>query len=175
MPENTPLQDLYNEYNPKLNLAKTYNEFAATMQDASSRKDFFDEYNSKLNLAKDFNEFETSLNLKKKGSTTPTTTTSNEPAKTPQLGYGSEQEALSASTSPYQSPSPLKSGVKTVPPTKENPLGVHPDNLKVKNTGKSIEIPEYNFDVAVKKSEEENKAAKEESIKNNSITQTPFQ
>ena len=61
-----PLKDLYNEFNPKLNLAKSYDEFKATMQDSSNRKAFFDEFNPKLNLANDYNQFENVLGLKKK-------------------------------------------------------------------------------------------------------------
>lgn len=64
-----PLKDLYNEFNPKLNLAKSYDEFKATMQDSSNRKAFFDEFNPKLNLANDFNQFENVLGLKKKDGT----------------------------------------------------------------------------------------------------------
>lgn len=61
-----PLQDLYNEFNPKLKLAKDYNEFKSIMQDPSNRKAFFDEFNPKLKLAKDYNEFDSVLGLKKK-------------------------------------------------------------------------------------------------------------
>jgi len=66
---NDPLKDLYNEFNPKLNLAKSYDEFKSTMQDSSNRKAFFDEFNPKLNLANDFNQFENVLGLKKKDGT----------------------------------------------------------------------------------------------------------
>ena len=66
---NDPLKDLYNEFNPKLNLAKSYDEFKSTMQDSASRKAFFDEFNPKLNLANDFNQFENVLGLKKKDGT----------------------------------------------------------------------------------------------------------
>ena len=61
-----PLKDLYTEFNPKLNLAKSYDDFKATMQDSNNRKAFFDEFNSKLNLANDYNQFENVLGLKKK-------------------------------------------------------------------------------------------------------------
>lgn len=64
-----PLKDLYNEFNPKLNLAKSYDEFKSTMQDSTNRKAFFDEFNSKLNLANDYNQFESVLGLKKKDGT----------------------------------------------------------------------------------------------------------
>jgi hypothetical protein len=64
-----PLKDLYNEFNPKLNLAKSYDEFKSTMQDSTNRKAFFDEFNSKLNLANDYNQFENVLGLKKKDGT----------------------------------------------------------------------------------------------------------
>lgn len=63
---NEQLKNLYNEFNPKLNLAKDYNEFEAVMQNENSRKDFFNTFNKELNLAKDFNEFEDVLGLKKK-------------------------------------------------------------------------------------------------------------
>jgi hypothetical protein len=61
-----PLQDLYNEFNSKLKLAKDYNEFKSVMQDPSNRKAFFDEFNPKLKLAKDYDEFDSVLGLKKK-------------------------------------------------------------------------------------------------------------
>ena len=64
-----PLKDLYNEFNPKLNLAKSYDEFKNTMKDSANRKAFFDEFNSKLNLANDYNQFEDVLGLKKKDGT----------------------------------------------------------------------------------------------------------
>jgi hypothetical protein len=64
-----PLKDLYNEFNPKLNLAKSYDEFKNTMKDSANRRAFFDEFNSKLNLANDYNQFEDVLGLKKKDGT----------------------------------------------------------------------------------------------------------
>ena len=66
-----PLKDLYTEFNPKLNLAKSFDEFKSTMQDPANRKSFFDEFNSKLNLAKDYDQFDETLGLKKKDGGTP--------------------------------------------------------------------------------------------------------
>ena len=144
-------------------------EFRQKLANPEKQKAFYEGVGKEYALGT-FDEFVSKIapEVKKKESTTPT---SSEPAKTPQLGYGSLDEALK-NTQPITSTSKSTSEserVKTVPP----PLGIHPDNLKIKNTGKSIEAPTYDFDAAVKKSEEENKVAKEESIKNNSITQTP--
>jgi hypothetical protein len=63
---NEPLKDFYNEFNPKLNLAKSYDEFKNYMQNSDDRKLFFDEFNPKLNLAHNYNEFEDAMGLKKK-------------------------------------------------------------------------------------------------------------
>lgn len=70
MPDNGALKSLFNEFNPKLNLAKDYNEFATIMSDEKNRKDFFNEFNGKLNLAKDYDQFNEVLGLKKKEPTT---------------------------------------------------------------------------------------------------------
>jgi hypothetical protein len=69
-----PLKDLYTQFNPKLKLANSYEEFKSVMQDARARKDFFNEFNSKLKLANDFNQFEDVLGLKKKDGGTPSPT-----------------------------------------------------------------------------------------------------
>ena len=66
MPDNEVLKSLFNEFNPKLKLAKDYNEFATIMSDENNRKDFFNDFNGKLNLAKDYSEFDKVLGLKKK-------------------------------------------------------------------------------------------------------------
>ena len=66
MPDNEVLKSLFNEFNPKLKLARDYNEFATIMSDENNRKDFFNEFNSKLNLAKDYKQFDEVLGLKKK-------------------------------------------------------------------------------------------------------------
>ena len=67
MPDtNTALKDLYDEYNPKLNLARDYSEFETTMKDPAARKDFYDSFNSELKLANDYNEFESVLGLSPK-------------------------------------------------------------------------------------------------------------
>jgi hypothetical protein len=71
MPDNEVLKSLFNEFNPKLKLAKDYNEFANIMSDENNRKDFFNEFNSKLNLAKDYKQFDETLGLKKKRVTQP--------------------------------------------------------------------------------------------------------
>jgi hypothetical protein len=71
MPDNEVLKSLFNEFNPKLKLAKDYNEFATIMSDENNRKDFFNEFNSKLNLAKDYKQFDETLGLKKKEFTQP--------------------------------------------------------------------------------------------------------
>lgn len=47
--------------------------------------------------------------------------------KTVELGYGTLDEALKGTS---QSPLQSKSEIKTVPPTKENPLGIHPSALQ---------------------------------------------
>jgi len=66
MPDNEVLKSLFNEFNPKLKLAKDYNEFKTIMSDEKNRKDFFNEFNSKLKLAKDYKQFDEVLGLKKK-------------------------------------------------------------------------------------------------------------
>ena len=58
-----PLRDLYNEFNPSLKLANTYDEFRSVMQDKKVRQDFFNEFNPKLNLAKSFDEFDSVLSM----------------------------------------------------------------------------------------------------------------
>ena len=59
----SPLKSLFNEYNPKLKIAKDYTEFEVLMRDKNNRKAFFDEFNPKIKLAKDFDEFESVLNI----------------------------------------------------------------------------------------------------------------
>lgn len=61
-----PLKDLYTTFNPKLKLAKSYDEFNAAMQDSNNRKAFFDEFNPKIKIAANYNDFEDVLGLKKK-------------------------------------------------------------------------------------------------------------
>ena len=125
--EKPPLQELYDEYNPKLNLAKTYDEFAATMKKESSRKDFFDTFNKDLNLAKDFNEFEGVLGLKKKD--LPQSEPTPKEPKTPSLGYGSEQEAITGGAQKdFTSASPLVSNVKS----EKTPKIIDADPLKIR-------------------------------------------
>lgn len=59
-----PLKDLYNEFNPSLKLANTFDEFKTVMKDPSARKDFYTEFNPKLNLANSFKEFDEVLGMK---------------------------------------------------------------------------------------------------------------
>ncbi len=96
-----PLQDLYNEFNSKLKLAKDYNEFKSIMQDPSNRKAFFDEFNPKLKLAKDYNEFDSVLGLKKKELSLPS------------------GEVSSLSELPSEFIAPLKKGIEPPKPSKE--------------------------------------------------------
>ena len=80
-----PLKDLYTQFNPKLKLANSYEEFKSVMQDIGARKDFFNEFNSKLKLANDFNQFEDVLGLKKKdgGIPSPTELSASLPSQLP--------------------------------------------------------------------------------------------
>lgn len=61
-----PLKDLYNEFNPKLKLANSFDEFKSVMSNPNNRKDFYNEFNSQLKLANSFDEFDSVLGLKKK-------------------------------------------------------------------------------------------------------------
>jgi hypothetical protein len=79
MPDNEVLKSLFNEFNPKLKLARDYNEFATIMSDENNRKDFFNEFNSKLNLAKDYKQFDEVLGLKKKDDSQLVSTIGSEP------------------------------------------------------------------------------------------------
>jgi len=61
-----PLKDLYNEFNPKLKLASSFDEFKSVMSNPSNRKDFYNQFNPQLKLANSFDEFDSVLGLKKK-------------------------------------------------------------------------------------------------------------
>lgn len=61
-----PLKDLYNEFNPKLKLANSFDEFKSVMSNPNNRKDFYNEFNSQLKLANSFDEFDSVIGLKKK-------------------------------------------------------------------------------------------------------------
>lgn len=111
MPDISPLQQLFNEYNSKYNLANDYNEFASVMSDEGNRKLFFNEYNSKLNLAKSFAEFDGVLGLKKK-----------EPSAASSTGSAGEFVSPSQQQNPHGSLNAL--GINTLP----QPVGVPQTN-----------------------------------------------
>jgi hypothetical protein len=89
-----PLLDLYNQFNPKLKLANSFEEFKGVMKDESARKDFFNTFNDELKLANDFNEFEDVLGFKKKVSSSPYVFGGEKP----KLGYTASEVLEKAST-----------------------------------------------------------------------------
>jgi hypothetical protein len=97
MPDNKVLRSLFDEFNPKLKLAKDYNEFATIMSDENNRKDFFNEFNSKLNLAKDYKQFDETLGLKKKD------------ISQPDFQFGSQTSPFGSKTSQTQVPTEVPS------------------------------------------------------------------
>jgi hypothetical protein len=108
-----PLLDLYTQFNPKLKLADSYEEFKSVMKDESARKDFFDTFNNDLKLADNFNEFEDVLGLKKKDQSKPYVFGGEKP----KLGYTASEILEKASTSKYPSKSVLDTPISVEKPS----------------------------------------------------------
>jgi hypothetical protein len=87
----TALRELYDEFNPKYNLARDYSEFEKTMKEPSARKNFYNTFNSELNLASTFEEFERVLGFTQKSRKS---TTENDKTNNPTFLQKSKRFAL---------------------------------------------------------------------------------